>query len=110
VTKTTQETKTAIWKRLFVEHSSPREFMADPRPVFLACSAVALAAGIIGWAMASIHPGWSVPVCSVVAILGGLLGVRSRLRTVALLGFVMGMFLLPNAVSIVFQLLGPASG
>ena len=95
-----------IWKRLFVEPSNAIEFIANPHPAFLACSVVALVAGIVGWTMASIYPGWLVPICSVVAITCGLLGVRSKLRSVGLIGFVMGMFLLPNAVNTVIRLLG----
>ena len=44
--KATQETKASIWKHLFVERSSTIEFIADPRPVFLVYSVVALIAGI----------------------------------------------------------------
>ncbi len=106
MTKMTQETRASIWKHLFVEPASAIEFIANPHPAFLACSVVALVAGIVGWVMASIHLGWLVPVCSVVAILTGLLGVRSKLRSLGLIGFVMGMFLLPNAVGTLIQLLG----
>ena len=102
--KTTHEIRTSIWKRLFVERSDAKEFVPDPRPVFLACSVTALVAGVVGWTMASIRPGWMVPVCCVVSILAGLLGVRSKLRTIGLIGFVMGMFLLPNAVNAVIRL------
>jgi len=56
--------------------------------------------------MASINPGWMVPVCSVISILAGLLGVRSRLRSLAVIGFIMGMFLLPNAVNTVIRMFG----
>jgi hypothetical protein len=98
--KTTQETRASIWKRLFVERIDAREFVPDQRPAF-----VALVAGVVGWAVASIYTSWLVPVCSVIAILGGILGVRSRVRTIALIGFVMGMFLLPNAVNTVIALL-----
>jgi hypothetical protein len=104
--KASQETRASIWKRLFVERANERTLVHDQRPVFLACSVVALVAGVVGWAVASIYTSWLVPVCSVIAILAGLLGVRSRVRTIALLGFVMGMFLLPNAVNTVFALLG----
>ena len=104
--KMTQETKASIWKRLFSEPSREREFVIDSRPVFLAFSVTALVAGVVGWTMASVNPGWIVPVCSVVSILAGLLGIRSRLRTVGLIGFVMGMFLLPNAVNTVIRLFG----
>jgi len=103
--KTTQETKQSIWKRLFVERSHRVESIADPRPVFLACSVTALVAGIIGWAAASIYPGWLVPACSFAAILAGLLGLRSRLHSLGLIGFVMGMFLLPNAITTIIRLL-----
>ncbi len=106
MTKTTQETKQSIWKRLFVERSDPIEFIADLRPIFLVCSVVALIAGIVGWAMASTYPGWLVPTCSFVAILSGLLGVRSKLRSLGLIGFVMGMFLLPRAISTLIRMLG----
>ena len=90
-----------IWERLFVERADAKEFVSDPRPVFLACSVTALVAGVVGWTMASISPGWMVPVCSGVSILAGLLGLRSSLRMVGLIGIVMGMFLLPNAVNTV---------
>ena len=106
MTKMTQETRASVWKRLFVEPSSAIEFIANPHPAFLACSVVALVAGIVGWTMASMTIGWLVPVCSVVAILTGLLGVRSKLRSLGLIGFVMGMFLLPNAIGTVIRLLG----
>ncbi len=109
MSRTTHETKSSIWKRLFVERSHPREFVPDPRPVFLASGVAALAAGVLGWALAAVLPQWPVPVCTVVAILGGLLGVRSRLHTVSLIGFVMGMFLLPNAVNIVIRLFSTAT-
>ena len=102
--KRTQQPRPTIWKRLFAEPPPSQEVMIDPRPVFLACSLVALAAGVIGWTMASVNPGWIVPVCSVIAILAGLLGVRSKLRSLGVIGFVMGMFLLPNAVNITIQL------
>ena len=103
--KMTQKTRASIWKRLFTEPSCKRKAVIDPRPVFLVFSAAALAAGIIGWTMASINPGWVVPICSVISILAGLLGLRSSLRMVGLIGFVMGMFLLPNAVNTVIRLL-----
>ncbi|MCK4571215.1 hypothetical protein KAT84_04605 [Candidatus Bipolaricaulota bacterium] len=106
MTKMTQETRASVWKRLFVEPSSAIEFIANPHPAFLACSVVALLAGIVGWTMASMITGWLIPICSVVAILTGLLGVRSKLRSLGLIGFVMGMFLLPNAVNTVICLLG----
>ena len=106
MTKMTQETRASVWKRLFVEPSSAIEFIANPHPAFLACSVIALVAGIVGWTMASITTGWLIPICSVVAILTGLLGVRSKLRSLGLIGFVMGMFLLPNAIGTVIRLLG----
>jgi len=105
MTKTTQETKASIWKRLFVERSDVIESIADPRPVFLVCSVVALLAGIVGWVMATTYPGWLVPLCSFVAILSGLLGVRSKLRSLGVIGFVMGMFLLPSAISTLIRIL-----
>jgi len=104
--KMTRNTKASIWKRLLAEPSGKSEFVSDPRPVFLACSVTALVAGVVGWIMASIIPGWMVPICSAVSILAGLLGVRSKLRTVGLIGFIMGMFLLPNAVNTVIRLFG----
>ena len=104
--KRTQKAKASIWKRLFVEPSSAIESIADPRPVFLACSVVALVAGISGWTTAWIYPGWLVPICSVVAILTGLLGVRSSLRSLGLIGFVMGMFLFPSAISTLIRMFG----
>ena len=106
MTKTTQETKASIWKRLFVERSDAIDFIADPRPVFLVCSVLALVAGIVGWIIASTYPGWLVPICSFVAILSGLLGVRSKLRSLGLIGFVMGMFLLPRAILALIRVLG----
>ena len=102
--KITHEARTSIWKRLFIERSDAKNFVPDSRPVFRACSVTALVAGVIGWTIASVNPGWMVPVCSVVSILAGLLGVRSKLRTIGLIGFIMGMFLLPNAVSAVLHL------
>lgn len=104
--KTTQETKTPIWKRFLVERSGARAFAPDPRPVFAACSVVALVAGVVGWTMASVNPSWLVPVCCVISILAGLLGARSRLHSLGLISFVMGMFLLPNAINIAIRLLG----
>jgi len=104
MTKRTQQPRPTIWKRLFAEPPPSREYVIDPRPVFLACSLVALAAGVVGWTMASVNPGWIVPVCSVIAILAGLLGVRSKLRSLGVIGFIMGMFLLPNAVNTVIAL------
>ncbi len=61
--------------------------------------------GVLGWVVASTYPGPLVPVCSVLAIVSGVLGVRSKLRTPGLIGFIMGMFLLPNAISTVLHLL-----
>ena len=102
--KTTRETGGSIKKRLFAEPSGAIQSIADPRPVFLACSVVALVAGIVGWTVASMYPGWLVPICSVVSILAGLLGVRSRLRSLGLIGFVMGMFLLPNGIATLIRM------
>ena len=101
-----RNTRESIWKRLFAEPSGRGAFVSDPRPVFLACSLIALVAGIFGWTVASVNPGWIVPVCSVISIFAGLLGVRSRLRSLSVIGFVMGMFLLPNALTIVIGLVG----
>jgi len=96
---------TPLWKRLFIEPSAANTTATDQRPAFLGCAALSLAAGIIGWAMATVYPTWIVPACSLTSILGGILGTRSRLRSFALIGFVMGMFLLPRAVNIVLVLL-----
>ncbi len=70
------------------------------------CSVIALVAGMIGWVMVSIHPGWLVPTCSFVTILWGLLGVRSKLRSLVLIGFVMGIFLLHKAILTLIRMLG----
>jgi len=102
--KVTRNTKASIWKRLFAEPFDAIQSIADPRPVFLACSVVALVAGVVGWTIASIYPGWLVPICSIVSILAGLLGVRSRLRSLRLIGFVMGMFLLPNGIATLIRM------
>ncbi len=91
---------------LFVERSDPAGVPSDPRLLFLVCAVVGLCSGVVGWAMASTHPGPVVPVCAILAILAGLLGVRSKLRSLGLLGFVMGMFLLPTAISTLIRLFG----
>ena len=105
MSKTTHDTRASIWRRLFIERSDASEFIADPRPVFLVCSVIALVAGIVGWIMASTYPGWLVPTCSIVGILSGVLGVRSKLRSLALIGFVMGMFLFPRAILTLIRML-----
>ena len=90
-------------RRLLVEPSRSAELPSDPRPVFTICAASALCAGVIGWVTASAYPSLIVPVCAVFAVVGGLLGVRSKLRSLGLVGFIMGMFLLPVAVSIILD-------
>ena len=100
----TSEPKASLWKRLLVEPSTANAMKADQRPVFLVCAALSIAAGILGWAIAALYPTWFVPILSLTSVLGGLLGVRSRWRSIALIGFVMGMFLLPRAVSIAIAL------
>jgi len=103
--KTTQETKASIWKRLFVEQSDAVDRWTDPRPIFTAFSIAGLMSGIGGWVIASIFTTWLVLVCAIAAIVFGLLGVRSKLRSLGLIGFVMGMFLLPNGISALIRML-----
>jgi len=78
---------------------------ASPHPFFRVAALVGLVAGIAGWVLASTRPGILIPVCAVSAILFGVLGVRSPYRSLGLLGFIMGMFLLPNAASTVLRLI-----
>jgi len=104
--KSNKAARNSFWRRLFIAPSDSEEQTTDPRPVFMASSIIAVLAGILGWVMASISPGWIVPVCSFAGILFGVLGVRSRLRSVSVVGFVMGMFLLPNAINTILRLIG----
>ena len=106
MTKTTQETKASIWKRLFVERSDAIDRWADPRPFFTASSITGLMLAIGGWVLASTVTTWLVLVCAIAAIVFGLLGVRSKLRSLGVIGFVMGMFLLPSAISTLIRVLG----
>ena len=105
MSKTPREMNESMRRRLFVERVGARKLVPDPHPAFAACSIVALVAGIVGWTLASMGPSWLVPACCVVSILAGLLGVRSKLHMLGLISFVMGMFLLPNAVNTVIGLL-----
>ena len=107
MTKTTQETKASIWKRLFVERSDAIDRWSDPRAVFTASSITGLIFGIGGWVLASAFTTWLVLACAIAAIVFGLFGVRSKLRSLGLIGFVMGMFLLPSAISTLIRLLSP---
>jgi hypothetical protein len=95
------------------EHRAPSERSqrpslagwASPHPFYKAAAFIGLICGIAGWVLASTRPGVLVPVCATSAILFGLLGVRSSFRSLGLLGFIMGMFLLPNAVSTVLHVI-----
>jgi len=91
---------------LQVFRSRPISISDDPRRFFTLASIFGLGLGIAGWVLASTHPGILVPVCACLAIVFGLLGVRSKLRSLGLIGFVMGMFLLPNAVSTLIRIFG----
>lgn len=100
-----RDRQTSLWKRLLIEPSEVQEQCPDPHPVFVASALVALVTGILGWVMASLSPGWIVPVCSFSSIVFGILGVRSKLRSVSVVSFVMGMFLLPNGIHTILRLL-----
>ena len=80
--------------------------VTDPRMIFVFLSFSSLGFGILGWVMASTYPGVVVPLSALLAIVFGLLGVRSRFRSIGLIGFVMGMFLLPNAIMTLMHLFG----
>lgn len=86
--------------------SKPSGIPDDPRLFFTVAGILGLVFGIMGWVLASTYPGVLIPVCAVLAIILGLLGVRSKMRSLGLIGFVMGMFLLPNAITTLIRMFG----
>ena len=87
-----------------VVRSRPISVPDDPRWFFTFASIFGLGLGIAGWVLASTYTGILVPVCACLAIVFGLLGVRSKLRSLGLIGFVMGMFLVPRAITTLIRI------
>jgi len=84
---------------------NPFESWSSPHPFYRVAALIGLVSGVAGWVLASTRPGIWIPVCAASAVLFGLLGVRSSYRAASLLGFIMGMFLLPNAATTVLRLI-----